>query len=153
MNPDRTPSGDAFATFAISVLRLAGHLQQAGDALARPAGQTSARWQVLAAADHAPMSVADAARALGMTRQGVQRIANLLETEGLVRYAENPAHQRAKLMLPTPAGKAALRTIEARQAVWANALGDALGQKAIQKATETVLAALQAVEKQAVPEE
>lgn len=152
MNPDRTPAGDAFAAFAISILRLAGHLQNAGDALAKPAGQTSARWQVLAAADHAPMSVADAGRALGMTRQGVQRIADLLEKDGLILYADNPAHQRAKLMALTERGAAALDTIKARQAVWANALGEMLGKTEITEATQTVIAALQAVEKQSVPE-
>lgn len=152
MSSNRTPAGDAFATFAISVLRLAGHLQNAGDALARPAGQTSARWQVLAAADHAPMSVADAGRALGMTRQGVQRVADLLEKDGLIAYADNPAHQRAKLMVLTEDGKAALETIKGRQAVWADALGATLGEKEIAKATQTVIAALQAVEKQSVPE-
>jgi DNA-binding MarR family transcriptional regulator len=152
MSPDRTPAGDAFATFAISVLRLAGHLQTAGDALAKPAGQTSARWQVLAAADHAPMSVADAGRALGMTRQGVQRVADLLERDGLIVYAENPAHQRAKLMVLTDGGKAALAAIRARQAVWADALGEALDEKVLLQATETVIAALQAVEKQSIPE-
>lgn len=152
MKSDRTHAGDAFATFAISVLRLAGHLQNAGDALAKPAGQTSARWQVLAAADHAPMSVADAGRALGMTRQGVQRVADLLERDGLIAYTDNPAHQRAKLMALTERGKAALETIQARQAVWANALGEILGKKEIAEATQTVMAALQAVEKQSVPE-
>lgn len=152
MSSDRTPAGNAFATFAISVLRLAGHLQAAGDALAKPAGQTSARWQVLAAADHAPMSVADAGRTLGMTRQGVQRVADLLERDGLIVYAENPAHQRAKLMVLTDGGKAVLAAIRARQAVWADALGEALGEKGLLQATETVIAALQAVEKQSIPE-
>ncbi len=78
----RTPDGDAFAAFSIAVIRLSAHLQAEGDALAKPAGQTSARWQVLAVANHAPMSVADTARALGLARQGVQRIADLLEGEG-----------------------------------------------------------------------
>ena len=152
MSSNRTPAGDAFATFAISVLRLAGHLQTAGDALARPAGQTSARWQVLAAADHAPMSVAEAGRALGMTRQGVQRVADLLEKDGLLVYAENPAHQRAKLMVLTQEGRAALEAIKSRQAAWADALGEALGKKQVAEATQTIMAALQAVEKQSVPE-
>jgi hypothetical protein len=34
---------------------------------------------------------------MGLTRQSVQRTADLLEADGLVSYAENPAHQRAKL--------------------------------------------------------
>lgn len=153
MNTDRTPAGDAFAAFAISVLRLSGHLQAAGDALAKPAGQTSARWQVLAAADHAPMSVADAGRALGMTRQGVQRVADLLERDGLILYAENPAHQRAKLMVLTDAGKTTLEAIKARQAIWANTLGALFDKNQLQQATETVITALQAVEKQSVPDD
>src|ERR1700730_5632662 len=80
--PARSAAGDAFAALAISVLQLAGHLTMAGDALAKPAGQTSARWQVLAAASHATMSVAQIARALGVARQGVQRLADLLEAHG-----------------------------------------------------------------------
>lgn len=128
MKSNRTPEGDAFAEFSICVLRLAGHLAAEGDALAKPAGQTSARWQVLAAADYAPMSVADAARALGLARQGVQRIADVLESEGLIVYRTNPAHQRAKLMVLTPEGKTALSEISARQAIWADRLGAEFGE-------------------------
>ncbi len=137
-DPLRTPAGDAFAEFAISVLRLAGPLTAAGDVLARPSGQTSARWQVLAAANHAPMSVADAARALGLARQGVQRIADLLESEGLIAYGDNPAHQRAKLMVPTPRGEEVLDEIKARQAVWADAFGAELGEERLQQATALI---------------
>ena len=121
--PERTASGDAFAKLSISVLQLANHLTAAGDALTRPLGQSSARWQVLAAAGHASMSVAQIARALGLARQGVQRIADLLEGEGLARYEDNPAHRRAKLLVLTPKGREVLAEIRARQTVWANALG------------------------------
>ncbi|MCA1491994.1 MarR family winged helix-turn-helix transcriptional regulator [Sinorhizobium alkalisoli] len=134
----RTPSGDAFAELAISVLRLAGHLTSEGDRLARPSDQTSARWQVLAAASHAPMSVADAARMLGLARQGVQRIADLLEAEGLLAYRDNPAHRRAKLMIPTQKGEAVLADISSRQTAWANALGAEIGEERLRRATALV---------------
>ncbi|AWI58834.1 MarR family winged helix-turn-helix transcriptional regulator [Sinorhizobium fredii] len=137
-SPPRTPSGDALAEFAISVIRLAGHLTLEGDRLAQPSGQTSARWQVLAAARHATMSVADAARALGLARQGVQRIADLLEADGLLAYRQNPAHQRAKLMTLTPKGEVALAEITARQAVWANALGAEMGEERLRQATALI---------------
>lgn len=137
-DPVRTPAGDAFAEFAISVLRLAGPLTAAGDVLAKPSGQSAARWQVLAAASHAPMSVADAARALGLARQGVQRIADLLEEEGLIAYGDNPAHQRAKLMVPTPRGEEVLGDIKARQAVWADAFGAELGQERLKQASALI---------------
>src|SRR6187200_2405200 len=75
----RTPAGDAFSGLVIRVFRLAGTLADEGDALARPAGQTTARWQVLAAIEDEPRSVADIARALGLARQSVQRVADALE--------------------------------------------------------------------------
>lgn len=141
--PDRTEAGDAFAAFSISVIRLAAHLSAEGDALAKPSGQTSARWQVLAAASHANMSVADIGRILGLARQGVQRIADLLEAEGLVRYEENPAHQRAKLLVLTPEGKAALHDIQTRQAAWADALGAGIGVDDLRTATATLVRTLE----------
>src|SRR5258708_36158617 len=113
--PDRSPAGDAFSAFAIGVIQLAGHLTLAGDALARPAGQTSARWQVLAGASHANMSVAEIARTLGLARQRVQRLPELLEAEGLARYEDNPAHRPAKLLVLTPAGAGLLPPIKPRQ--------------------------------------
>ncbi|MDX0405281.1 MarR family transcriptional regulator [Sinorhizobium medicae] len=131
----RTSSGDAFAAFAISVLRLAGHLTSEGDRLAQPSGQTSARWQVLAAARHGNMSVAEAARALGLARQGVQRIADVLKTEDLIDYRENPLHRRAKLIVLTPGGEKVLAEITARQAIWANALGSEIGEERLRQAT------------------
>lgn len=141
-DPDRTLAGDAFAEFAISVLRLAGPLTVAGDILAKPSGQTSARWQVLAASDHGPMSVADAARALGLARQGVQRIADLLAEEGLIAYEDNPAHQRAKLMTLTRRGENALKEIKQRQAIWANRLGADLGEDRLRQASALIAEAI-----------
>ncbi|PDT18468.1 MarR family transcriptional regulator [Rhizobium sp. J15] len=117
--------GDAFSAFAITALRLAGHLTAAGDRLAKPAGQTSARWQVLAAARRGDMSVAEIARALGLARQGVQRLADVLEREGLIAYAGNPQHQRAKLVGLTADGAERLGVIEVAQAGWADGLGAA----------------------------
>lgn len=141
-DPERTPAGDAFAEFAISVLRLAGPLTVVGDALARPSGQTSARWQVLAAANHGAMSVADAARTLGLARQGVQRIADLLAEEGLIAYEDNPAHQRAKLMVLTARGVEVLGEIKERQAVWADRLGADLGEDRLRQASALIADAI-----------
>jgi DNA-binding MarR family transcriptional regulator len=71
--------------------------------------------------------VAEIGRVLGLARQGVQRIADVLETEGLVRYEDNPAHQRAKLLVLTDKGQAVLHDIQTRQAAWADALGAEIG--------------------------
>jgi DNA-binding MarR family transcriptional regulator len=144
--PSRTPAGDAFSRFAILVFRLSGALGAAGDALAKPAGQTSARWQVLAGAESGAMTVADIARTLGLQRQSIQRVADLLEAEGLVRYVENPRHRRAMLLTLTESGGAALRSIQEAQRAWADALGAKVGQARLERATETLDAALRALE-------
>jgi DNA-binding MarR family transcriptional regulator len=109
------------------VFRLEGALKAAGDALARPAGQTTARWRVLAAVESTPMSVAQIARAWSLARQSVQRVADELEREGLIRYAENPDHRRAKLVRLTSTGAAALARIQDAQRAWANELGGQIG--------------------------
>jgi DNA-binding MarR family transcriptional regulator len=130
---------------AITVLQLANHLTAAGDALTRPLGQTSARWQVLAAAGRGSMSVAQIARALGLARQGVQRIADLIEAEGLARYEDNPAHRRAKLLVLTPEGRKVLAAIRLRQAEWADSLGAQLDESEMRAASSLLRRMLEVV--------
>lgn len=104
-------------------------LSAAGEALARRAGQTLARWMVLEAIDRGPATVADVGRTMGQARQGVQRLADLLVDDGLAGYEDNPRHARAKLLAITPAGRDALRTIQEAQREWADRLGRSLGEE------------------------
>src|SRR5689334_5296239 len=123
VNQPRTSAGEALSRLIVLAFRLDGTLTAVGDALARPAGQTSARWRVLAAAETAPMSVAEIARAWSLARQSVQRVADELERDALIRYEEHPGDRRTKLVTLTPAGAAALRKIQTAQRAWANELG------------------------------
>ncbi len=116
------------------MLKLGAALEIVGNALAKPAGQSSARWQVLAAIEDEPLSVAAVARALAHTRQSVQRVADLLVADGLARYAPNPAHRRAKLLELRPAGLDALRTIQAGQAEWARKTARGLDPAELERA-------------------
>ena len=143
----RTADGGAFAALSFHVLMTAGYLTAAGDALTKPLGQSSARWQVLAGAAQGTLPVAQIARTLGISRQAVQRLADLLVADGLARYADNPAHLRAKLLVLTPEGRKVLDAIRARQTVWANALGAEIGEAGLSQARdvlEKVLALLKA---------
>ena len=142
----RTPAGDAFSRFAFQAIRLANLLAGAGDELARPAGQSSARWLVLAGAESASRTVADVARVLGLARQSVQRVADALETEGLVAYADNPRHRRARLLILTPAGRLVLADIQARQAGWANKVGQRVGIRRLNAATDAITRAQAALD-------
>lgn len=139
---ERTPAANSLSWLVVQVMQLNGLLTAAGDALAAPAGQTSARWQVLATVEDAPLSVAQIARAMNLTRQSVQRVADLLVEEGLSVYENNPAHARAKLVRLTAKGRKALQTIQAEQKVWANALADGMNEAQL-RAASTVLAQLQ----------
>jgi len=129
------------------VIQLYGPLVAAGDDLARPVGQSSARWQVLAGIEHGPTTVAHIARQLGLARQSVQRVADLIVADGLAVYEENPAHRRAKLLRIAPPGADALAAIQAAQAVWANELGEEIGEAGLHQATATLERLLAAVRK------
>lgn len=117
-----TPSGAALMELTRHVQQLASLLAEAEDRLAAPSGQTGARAAVLACADPQPQTVAAVARRLGLTRQSVQRTADLLVADELAEYRPNPEHRRAKLLGLTPAGQRTLTAIEAAQAAWANRL-------------------------------
>jgi DNA-binding MarR family transcriptional regulator len=122
----------------VRVFQLDGLFSAAGDALARPAGQTSARWQVMAAIEDGPATVAQIARRLRLARQSVQRVADLLETDGIAAYEDNPGHRRAKLLRLTGKGAEALRAIQAGQRRWANALGAEIGERDLRQASKVL---------------
>jgi DNA-binding MarR family transcriptional regulator len=112
---------------ALTVFKLNGRFLDVADALATPVGLTAAHWQVLGAVLEAPLPVAGIAREMGITRQSVQRIADLLAANGMVEYRPNPAHRRAKLVAPTPEGLEAVRRIDPAHAAFADRLCGALG--------------------------
>jgi len=85
-----------------------------GDALAGPAGQSQAHWQVIRVASPGTLTVSQIARRLGMSRQNVQRIANDLVGQGLAHYADNPDHKSSPHLVLTAAGRAVLRTLSER---------------------------------------
>jgi DNA-binding MarR family transcriptional regulator len=141
----RTPAGDTFSGLVARVFRLNGLLAAEGDALARPTGQTSARWQVLAMVENGPATVAQTARTLGLARQSVQRVADVLEADGLVAYADNPSHRRARLVGLTAEGRRVLTSIQAAQRPWADAIGKAVGQADLRRASDILDRLLEAM--------
>lgn len=112
---------------ALTAFELNGQFLDLAETLARPVGLTAAWWQVLGAVLPAPLPVAGIARAMGITRQSVQRIADLLVDRGLVEYRDNPAHRRAKLVAPTDAGRAANAAINPAHAAAAARLVEVVG--------------------------
>ncbi|WP_433198178.1 MarR family winged helix-turn-helix transcriptional regulator [Nocardia sp. CA-107356] len=122
-----TPEQELLSSTAITSFRLNGQFMAIAEELAGPAGLTAAWWQVLGAVLREPLPVSGIARAMGITRQSVQRIADLLVDKGLAEYRPNPAHRRAKLVAVTEAGRDAIKRINPRHAVFAQRLADELG--------------------------
>jgi DNA-binding MarR family transcriptional regulator len=132
---------------ALAVFRLNGQFLALAEDLARPAGLTAAWWQVLGAVLPQSMTVAGIAREMGITRQSVQRIADILVDRGLAEYLDNPAHQRAKLLSPTAAGRAVVRRITPAHAAAAASLAKALGRTRFAEILEALRELSAALEK------
>jgi DNA-binding MarR family transcriptional regulator len=136
----RSAEADALTALILEVFRVNGDLLSEGDRLAGEFGQTSSRWQVLGAIRNRPDTVAGIARDMGLARQSVQRTADLLAVEGLIEFADNPAHRRAKLVRLTSSGRETLMAISGRQIEWTNGLARAMGLEAeqIERATDVL---------------
>lgn len=133
-----TPAGAILTGLIIPIIRLEAHFSRAGEAIAAAAGQTLARWLTLEMVADRPATVAGVARKLNLTRQSVQRIADLLDRDGLTEYVDNPAHQTSKLVRLTPHGRETLRTIRAGQREWANQVGARIGEVNLRLASRVV---------------
>ncbi|MFG2573293.1 MarR family winged helix-turn-helix transcriptional regulator [Streptomyces sp. NPDC048481] len=123
---------------ALGVFRLNGQFLAVAWELARPGGLTAARWQVLGAVLGEPLPVAAIARVMGITRQSVQRVADLLVERGLAEYRPNPAHRRAKLLAPTGAGRAAVAGIDPGHAAFADRLAREFGEAELAEAVHVL---------------
>ncbi|MDH6549787.1 DNA-binding MarR family transcriptional regulator [Streptomyces sp. SAI-208] len=129
---------DLLSRGALGVFRLNGQFLAVADELAGPAGLTAAWWQVLGAVLREPLPVAGIAREMGITRQSVQRIADLLVERGLAEYRPNPAHRRAKLLAPTEQGLAAVHRIDPGHTAFADRLAEAFGQDELAEAVQVL---------------
>lgn len=142
----RTEAANVFTELVLAVFRMNGSFLDAADRLAAPTGLTAARWQVLGAVLTEPKSVADVARDMGLARQSVQRLADILAAEGLAAYADNPAHRRAKLLSITDAGRAAVKNIGTRQHVWANRVSEGMDADALKASLDLLRTLTERVE-------
>ena len=106
--PDETEHPALLPLIVADVFELAGRFRAEGESIAATVGQTQARWQVMSAASTASFTVAQIARRLGVTRQNVQRIADLLVNEGWATFEPNPDHRGSPHLVVTRRGQTAL---------------------------------------------
>jgi DNA-binding MarR family transcriptional regulator len=93
------------------IYECAGRLRREGEAIAAGEGQTQARWQLLSVCSDRSLTVPQAARRLGVSRQAVQRVANDLDQDTLLQFSFNPDHRSSPLLSITPLGRTVLANI------------------------------------------
>lgn len=136
--PPHTEAGQVLTDLIVTTLRLNGRIMEVAQLLAARGGLTAAWWQVLGGVLDQPRSVAEIGRRMGMTRQGVRRVADLLVEHRLAEYRDNPAHRRAKLLACTEAGYWAIRQIALVQHPWADRVGTQVGADRLREALDTM---------------
>ncbi len=129
---------EVFTDMVLRTFRLNGLFLQVAEQLAKPAGLTAAWWQVLGAVLQQPRTVAGIAREMGLARQSVQRVADLLVEHQLAEYRPNPAHARARLLVPTTSGREAIGKLRPGAVTWARAVTDAIGEDDIRHTVEVM---------------
>ncbi len=109
--PPRTEAGDVLTEVILTTFRLNARLMEAAQDLAARGGLTAAWWQVLGGVLDQPRSAPQIARTMGVTRQGVRRVADLLVEQGFAEWRPSEDHARVKLLACTPRGYWAIRQI------------------------------------------
>jgi len=135
----------------IATFRLNGRLMEVAQGLAAEGGLTAAWWQVLGGVLDEPRTVAEVGRQMGVTRQGVQRVADLLVQRGLAEYRPNPAHRRAKLLACSEAGYWAIRRIALAQHPWADRIAALVDADDLNEALTTMRRLISVLEADEAP--
>lgn len=87
-----------------------------------------------------PFTVAQIARAMGQTRQSVQRLVDELEREAVVERLTHPEHKRTRPVQLTERGVALYAKMVRRQAPWANRTADGIRVSVLKTALDTLRA-------------
>ncbi len=105
---------EAYRLLVADVYELAGISRRTSEQLAQGVGQTAARWHLMSVLSESELSVAAAARRLGLARQSVQRVADGLVRDGHVRVRPDPADRRAPLLGLTGSGRVLMEELFVR---------------------------------------
>lgn len=95
---------DTYRLLIADVYELAGLSRSTSERIARAQGHSVARWHVLSVLSEDPMTCSAAARRLGLARQSVQRVVDVMVGEGLLQSSFNEADRRAPLLQLTKEG-------------------------------------------------
>jgi DNA-binding MarR family transcriptional regulator len=138
-----TKSGKLFTQLTLGVFKLSGMLSNEGDQLTKEFGITSSRWKILGAItlSQTPLTVPQIGRAMGQSRQAVQRLVDVMIKDGLLTLVDNPNHKRAKYIEVTPKAEEIYHKLYQKQIPWADRCAAELSVEEL----ETALAVIQKI--------
>lgn len=134
----RTPKAEALTDLILEVFRFRGELERHGRKIVQPFEQTPTRWLVLGAIGERPRTIPQIARRMGVTRQGVQRVADGIVSEGLAECVDNPDHRRSPILTLTARGRRILTRINGAQAGWSNKVAETFTLEDLRNAVRTI---------------
>ena len=118
---NESKKGPVFTEIVLEVFKLGGLLVSEGDQMSFEYGVTSARWKILGALFLAgePQTVSQIAKSMGLTRQAVQRLVDVMHKDGFLLFHQNPDHKRAKLISLSDLGREIYLKLYKKQSGWA----------------------------------
>ena len=75
---------------------------------------------------------------MGMTRQGVQRVADLLVADGIVALGRNPDHARSPLLQLTQKGRRLEQKLGQVGARWSESMAEGMNARDLGRAVEVI---------------
>lgn len=137
---------ERFSAMALAAFALNGLFIAAAEQLASPVELTATRWQVLGAVLKEPLTQAEIARRMGITRQSVRRTSLQLIEEEMLHFTSNPSNRKAMLLQPTEKGYAAVNKIKPQHAALAKELEKRLGKDKMIKILDAMVELHQTLE-------
>ena len=135
-----TPAAKAWTELILTIFRLNSEIISAGDRMTKDLRLSSSRWQICGQVvqGNEALTVSQIARNMGLQRQTIQLQVDAMAKDGLLAFADNPHHQRAKLVRLTAAGQKAYREALRRQVGWSNGTVHRMPVKTLAQANATL---------------
>lgn len=135
-----TNRGDLFTQLTLEIFKVSGLLTNEGDKMTKEYGLTASRWKILGAISFSSTSltVPQIGRAMGQSRQAVQRLADVMVKDGLLQTTTNPNHKRAKYLELTDKGKDVYEAMFEKQVPWAEDCAEGIEEQALENALDMI---------------
>ncbi len=139
MQTTTTPQGEAMMALCLEILNAGFKLRAMGKKSGTVTPWGGGSWGLLRTlVTEGPKTVPDIARSRPVARQHIQKLVNELRDMGLIRFVDNPAHKRSRLVDITGKGRTVYDSMTADVAAMAEDLARDLPAGDLDRARHTV---------------